>query len=75
MQLFNPKTGEGNGFVFDHFDTKGFAWALHAALDAYDDPETWSTIQQNGMAQDFSWTRQGAIYQQLYRRLLSLPRR
>ncbi|MEM8929799.1 MAG: glycogen synthase GlgA [Acidobacteriota bacterium] len=74
VRLFDPATGEGTGFVFDHFDTSGFAWALKAALDAYDDPETWSTIQQNGMAEDFSWTRQGAIYEQLYERLLRLPR-
>ncbi|MEM7354321.1 MAG: glycogen synthase, partial [Acidobacteriota bacterium] len=32
VQLFDPATGEGTGFVFDHYDRTGFAWALKTAL-------------------------------------------
>ena len=75
VRLYDPETGEGNGFVFDHFDSTGFAWALRKALSAYQDPDTWARIRRNGMAEDFSWRRQGAIYERLYRKLPSLPRR
>ncbi|MEM7049894.1 MAG: glycogen synthase [Acidobacteriota bacterium] len=62
---------EGTGFVFEHADVQGFRWALNQALEAYGDRAGWRRLQQNGMAQDFSWQRQGALYEELYRRLAS----
>jgi len=66
---WNPRTGEGTGIVFDHHDTQGMRWALHTALDLYAEPRTWKRIMRNGMAQDFSWNRQGREYERLYTRL------
>jgi starch synthase len=66
---FNPSTGEGTGVVFDHDDPQGLRWALHAALDLYDEPRLWSRIIQNAMAEDFSWSHQGRKYEDLYTRL------
>jgi starch synthase len=66
---FNPSTGEGTGVVFDHDDPQGLRWALHAALDLYDEPRVWSRIIQNAMAEDFSWSHQGRKYEDLYTRL------
>ncbi|MCG8458861.1 MAG: glycogen synthase GlgA [Holophagales bacterium] len=70
VQLFDPATGDGTGVVFDSFDSKGFAWALRTALDLYRDTETWRRLRANAMAQDFSWERQGARYEALYRSLV-----
>lgn len=69
VEHFNPETGEGTGFVFETYDRAGFAWALREALNAYQDPEAWAVLRRNGMEKDYSWQRQGAEYESLYRRL------
>jgi len=71
VQPWNPVAGEGTGFVFDHFTPEGFRWALDAALRAYGEPESWTKLMRNGMAQDFSWSRQVREYEQLYSRVAS----
>jgi starch synthase len=69
VQLFDSGTGEGTGFVFDHFHAAGLQWALDYALDTYPHRETWEQLLRNGMAQDFSWEVQGKEYVELYGRL------
>jgi starch synthase len=70
VQLFDSGTGEGTGFVFDHFHAAGLQWALDYALDTYPHHETWEQLMRNGMAQDFSWEVQGKEYVELYGRLV-----
>ncbi len=72
VQLWNPSTGEGTGFVFDHYDSTGFAWALKSALTTYKDQDAWARLRRNGMEQDYSWERQGAEYEKLYRALTGI---
>jgi starch synthase len=69
----NPETGTGTGIVFNDFNTEAMAWALNTALDLYAKPRTWRRFMLNAMAQDFSWTRQGAEYLKLYERVLGQP--
>jgi starch synthase len=71
VKMWNPESGTGTGFVFDHFNADGFRWALQTALDSYRDPDGWLRLMKNGMAQDYSWERQGRHYLNLYSRLLS----
>jgi len=33
---FDPRSGKGNGFLFDQFDEEGLAWALNRALDVWE---------------------------------------
>jgi starch synthase len=68
---FDPTTGEGTGFVFEHFTRDGLAWALGMALRVYDDPKSWRRLQLNGMKQDFSWQASARQYEDLYRRIAS----
>jgi starch synthase len=70
VSLFHPGTGSGTGVVFRDYDASGFAWAVHVALDLYAHKRAWSRLMQNAMAQNFSWERQGALYEELFRRLL-----
>ncbi len=72
VQPWNAQKGEGTGFVFDAFDAHALAGAIETALRTYRDPAQWRRLQQNGMAQDFSWQRQIQRYVDLYRRLPSL---
>ena len=59
----------GTGVVFNDFDASGVRWAIHTALDLFRDRDAWLQMQQNGMAQDFSWERQAREYVQLYTHL------
>ena len=72
---YSPATGAGTGVVFEHFDAPALRWALDFALDLHRQPLHWRRIVQNGMAQDFSWERQGALYIEQYRMLAGAPAR
>jgi starch synthase len=66
VQQYDEATGQGTGIVFDDFDVPAMAWALGRALDLHARPAEWRRLVGNAMAQDFSWQRQGALYEQLY---------
>lgn len=66
VELYDWETGEGTGFVFDHFTAQGLTWALRYALNTFAHKEAWHLLRLNGMRQDFSWKKQGAEYEQLY---------
>jgi len=71
VQLFDRATGRGTGIVFEHRDTTAVRWALGYALELWADRPAWKQMQQNGMAQDFSWRRQAGLYEELYHRALA----
>jgi starch synthase len=66
VEHFDPATGSGTGFVFDHHDPGGVRWALETALDLFPDRTSWERLMRNAMARDFSWERQGRQYLELY---------
>ena len=66
VQHFNPATGEGNGFVFEHFTSQGLAWAIEQALQAWEDRDQWDQLIQNAMSANWSWERQVEKYLELY---------
>jgi starch synthase len=69
VRPWNPSSGEGTGFVFDHYASAGLAWALDRALQCFEDRPGWRRLQLNGMREDFSWERQIQKYVALYARL------
>jgi starch synthase len=69
VEPFDAATGEGTGFVFEHFDSQGIRWALDQAFDTFSHRETWERLMRNGMAKDFSWDVQGEEYVELFRSL------
>jgi starch synthase len=70
VQLYDPETGNGTGIVFNDYNADAAAWAINAALDLYQGRAIWNRIQRQGMAQDFSWEKQGARYVELYERMV-----
>lgn len=70
VEHYDPVTRRGTGIVFDEFSAAAFAGALDAALDLYEKRDHWRQLIANGMRQDFSWTRQGGLYVDLYERLV-----
>ncbi len=73
VRLYDPASGTGTGVLFKEYSAEALERAIGAALDLYADPPHWTRMVRNGMAQDFSWTRQGARYVELYERLARLP--
>jgi starch synthase len=69
VEPWNPATGEGTGFVFEHFTADGLSWALSQVLLARADPAAWRRLMLAGMSRDFSWTRRIREYEDLYARL------
>jgi starch synthase len=66
VQAFDPATGRGTGFVFGEFRPEALLHAVRQALEVWSQPPTWARLVQNGMAQDYSWERQGREYEELY---------
>lgn len=67
VQNFDSISGAGNGFKFGPYRADRFLERIYEALFAYADPDTWRTIQLNGMAQDNSWENAARNYVELYR--------
>ncbi|MBP7148182.1 MAG: glycogen synthase [Acidobacteria bacterium] len=60
----HPATG--NGFVFNHADANGLAWACGRALRALRDrPELLAGMQRRAMEEDHSWDRSARTYDEV----------
>jgi len=70
VQHFDAASGQGTGIVFNDYNAEAVVWAVNTALDLYRNPDIWQRLVQNGMTQDFSWSRQVPRYIELYERLL-----
>lgn len=69
VQQVDSGSGSGTGVLFQNFDEAGLSWAINRALDLYADQPLWRKIMRNGMAMDFSWQQQGALYVKTFREL------
>jgi len=69
VRPFNPRNGQGNGFLFAQYDPRAFLDTLRSALAAYPNKKIWTRLQKNGMKADFSWDRSAGEYVKMYRRL------
>ena len=70
VEAFDPARGTGTGFLFDAFESDPLYRAVREALQVWAQPEQWTRMMKNGMAKDFSWARQGPLYEALYAGLL-----
>jgi starch synthase len=69
VETWSPRTGNGNGFAFERHDPPGLTWGVESALATFRDRASWTRMQQNGMAADFSWAAQARLYEMVYSRL------
>jgi starch synthase len=70
VQHVDPATGSGTGIVFNDYNAEAVTWALNTALDLYQNKGLWRRLMQNGMAQDYSWSRQVHGYIELYESMI-----
>jgi starch synthase len=61
------------GFLFGPPTAEALLGELQRALARWRQPKVWRQIQENGMAQDFSWDVSAAAYAALYQRLQGVP--
>jgi starch synthase len=61
--------GRGTGFCFHEYSARALTTAVRRALDVYRDRRAWRGLMERGMAEDNSWARSAARYEQLYEAL------
>jgi starch synthase len=66
VQAFDAETKKGTGFKFEEYSGQALLECVRFALRTYSDPDTWRTLQMNGMSKDFSWKASAAAYVTLY---------
>jgi starch synthase len=69
VRAYNPKNGQGNGFLFADYHPRAMMQALGNALAAFPNKKVWTRLQKNGMKADFSWDRSAGEYVKMYTRL------
>ena len=61
--------GTATGFVFTPYEPAALLAAIHRALAAHRQPDTWAKIMHNAMTRDFSWAASAGKYDKLFRAL------
>ncbi len=72
VEQFDPRSGKGNGCVFNDADVGAIVWAVGTATPWVTDDALWSRIRANAMAADHSWAQRVDAYVNLYSRVLRL---
>lgn len=57
---------QGTGIIFEHADQGGIEWALHRALELYQHPATYRSLQKTAMATKFSWAKSAEAHLECY---------
>jgi len=68
VQEFSARTGKGNGFVFEPYDSTELLKTIKRALKTYQQPELWKRLVDTALRQDFSWKHAAGEYAQFYLR-------
>ncbi|MCB0721456.1 MAG: glycogen synthase GlgA [Ignavibacteriae bacterium] len=63
------KKPDGNGFLFEKYDSNELLKAVKTAIEVFKDKNKWYKIMRNGMALDFSWKVSAKKYMNLYSKL------
>ena len=68
----DPVNQAGTGYCFDRYEPLDLFTAMIRAWEGFRFKEQWRTLQQRGMAQDFSWDKSAHEYDKLYRSLYGI---
>ncbi|MGB9892882.1 MAG: glycogen synthase GlgA [Candidatus Saccharicenans sp.] len=71
VQEFNSGQLEGNGFLFQEYETAALVQALDRALSYYRKEPFWSKILNNAFSSDFSWEKSTQEYFRLYLKIIN----
>lgn len=67
VQNFDPWKGTGSGWTFAPCSVDAFQTAISMALSTYrSHPESFTALQQAGMARESSWDQAASQYEQIF---------
>ncbi len=64
-----PVTQTGTGYCFDRYEPLDLFSSLVRAAEGFRFKDQWRTLQQRGMAEDFSWTKSAIEYEAIYKKV------
>ena len=64
-----PVTQTGTGYCFDRYEPLDLFSSLVRAAEGFRFKDQWRTLQQRGMAEDFSWTKSAIEYEAIYKKI------
>ncbi|MBU1130903.1 glycogen synthase [Patescibacteria group bacterium] len=70
VEDFNPKTQQGNGFIFKIYHEYNLLIAVARAIETFQYKEVWKKIINNGMKISSSWEIPAKKYVELYKKAL-----
>lgn len=68
-----PVSQTGTGYCFDRYEPLDFYTCMVRAWEGFRFKDQWTTLQQRGMRQNFSWDKSAKKYSRIYREVLGLP--
>jgi len=68
---YDPRTGEGNGFSFDHYNRDALLVAVTRACEDFKHKDVWRNLMLRGMSEDYSWGASASKYADLYEQAIS----
>jgi starch synthase len=71
VQSYDESTDKGNGFTFKNFNAHDMLNTIKRALTYYHQDETWLSLVQNAMSQDYSWMQSAKKYNEIYKDLVT----
>jgi len=70
VREFDPKTGAGEGFVFEEYTSRALYEAVKRAVDLFRTSAHWTALQKKVMQLDYSWDASAKKYVSLYMKAL-----
>lgn len=67
---YAAETGQGNGFVFEEYNSTALLGAIKRAIEAYKNKPAWKKLQEKIMQYDYSWDASAKKYVSLYMKAL-----
>ncbi len=72
VRPYNPRNGQGTGFLFSDYSPDALRATLQAAIAMYrGNRKAWTRLQKNGMRKDFSWDRSAGEYVKVYKGVMA----
>jgi starch synthase len=71
---FNPRTGQGNGFVFNKYNSFDLLVAIVRAITNFKHKKVWKNLVEQGMKRSFSWELPARKYVELFRKAIKFKK-